>query len=293
MISIITPSFNRAYLLPRMIESVLRQTFKNWELIIMDDGSTDNTKEVVEAYNDSRIKYFYTENSGAADKRNQGVEKSQYEFIIFLDSDDEVVSNWLTEFVHQIRKNKANIVSCGGQKCNSKGEVIGTILPVNLGPLFQNIKANFMAGSILYHKRYFIESGGFDRNLKSGQHTDLFLRIITDIPEIELKVFTINKPLVRVYLHTGTRIRHDNNAVYSGTVLFIKKHKKLLTNNPAIFSQYLSIAGVSAIRTKKYKEANSFFYQAIKCNKGNLKLYFQLIVSFIPFFRDKFWQQNS
>ena len=73
MISIITPTYNRAHLLPRMVDSVLNQTYKQWELIIMDDGSTDNTREVIEGYGDLRIKYFRGINTGASTKRNEGV----------------------------------------------------------------------------------------------------------------------------------------------------------------------------------------------------------------------------
>ena len=94
-ISIITPTFNRALLLPRMINSVLDQTFKNWELIIMDDGSTDDTAHIMMQFNDKRIKFHAGGNSGEADKRNYGVQLAQSEYVIFVDSNDEVISNWL------------------------------------------------------------------------------------------------------------------------------------------------------------------------------------------------------
>ncbi|RKY26862.1 MAG: glycosyltransferase family 2 protein [Candidatus Omnitrophota bacterium] len=86
--SIIIPSYNRKYLLKIAIESVLEQTFKDFELIIVDDGSTDKTKELVETYKDKRIKYFYQENKGPASARNLGIKNSSGEYICFLDSDD-------------------------------------------------------------------------------------------------------------------------------------------------------------------------------------------------------------
>lgn len=105
--SIITPTYNRAWCIQRAIKSVLSQNFKNWELIIVDDGSTDNTKGIVEKYlTDSRIKYFYKENGGVGSARNYGIENICGEIVLFLDSDDEFVDEKAFDVVlNAIRKN--------------------------------------------------------------------------------------------------------------------------------------------------------------------------------------------
>ena len=89
--SIITPTFNRAHLLSRAIESVLAQSFSDWEMIIMDDGSSDNSGDVVRIFSDVdlRISYHYSENQGAAAARNLGASFASGRYITFLDSDDE------------------------------------------------------------------------------------------------------------------------------------------------------------------------------------------------------------
>ena len=92
-VSIILPTFNRAALLPRAINSVLAQSFTDWELLIWDDGSTDNTGAVVQAYKDARIRYYSAVNHGAALARNRALEKCSADLIAFLDSDDE----WLPQ----------------------------------------------------------------------------------------------------------------------------------------------------------------------------------------------------
>jgi glycosyltransferase involved in cell wall biosynthesis len=90
LISIITPTYNRADLLGQTIESVLAQTYPDWELIIIDDGSADNTSEVVSRYleKDGRIKYFYQENRGLPAARNSGIRKAAGKYLAFLDADD-------------------------------------------------------------------------------------------------------------------------------------------------------------------------------------------------------------
>mgnify|MGYP001168775202 CR=1 FL=1 len=93
LVSVILPTYNRVEYLPRSIESVLAQTYPHWELIIWDDGSIDQTAELVRSFSDGRIRYFYGPNHGVASARNQAIGCSVGEYIAFLDSDDE----WLPE----------------------------------------------------------------------------------------------------------------------------------------------------------------------------------------------------
>jgi len=86
--SIILPTYNRAHLLPKAIESVLAQTFTDWELLIVDDGSTDTTKELVATFKDERIRYIFQENQERSAARNNGIKQSRGAYICFLDSDD-------------------------------------------------------------------------------------------------------------------------------------------------------------------------------------------------------------
>lgn len=97
LISVILPTYNRAHLLPTAIESVMEQTYHNWELIIIDDGSTDNTGLVAGRYvkGDSRIRYFYQENKGGGAARNTGMKYAKGQYITFLDSDDRCLARKL------------------------------------------------------------------------------------------------------------------------------------------------------------------------------------------------------
>ena len=94
MVSVIIPTYNRETVIGRAIESVLKQTYPHFELLIIDDGSTDQTKRVVERIADERIRYILLEeNGGVARARNVGIAEAQYDYIAFLDSDDE----WMPE----------------------------------------------------------------------------------------------------------------------------------------------------------------------------------------------------
>lgn len=94
-VSVIIPTYNRAQFIAEAIQSVLDQTFTNFEIIVVDDGSTDNTRDVVGGFKDHRIKYIYQENQWAAIARNNGIKASEGEYLTFLDSDDILMENAL------------------------------------------------------------------------------------------------------------------------------------------------------------------------------------------------------
>lgn len=292
MISIIIPTYNRAHLISRAIQSVIDQIYFQWELIIVDDGSNDNTGEIISLFRDPRIKYFYTENSGATDSRNIGVIKSTGPYIIFLDSDDEVKENWLLEFANKIKLAGASLISCGYEKVDHKGNLISTQYPKNLGPFFNNITANFLSGTLLMKKELFEEVGGYDVELKSGHHTDLLIRLIPIIELKKLEISNIPQPLVIIHIHTGSRIRHNNNSVYFGGLKMLEKHNHLFQKHPDDHFDYLSVAGVSAIRIKKFKEGRDLLFKALQIKPFTLKSYVRLIISIIPGLREIFWKQK-
>lgn len=102
--SIIIPTYNRAHTLMRAVRGVLSQSYPNWELIIIDDGSTDSTKEVIEGVQDSRVRYYHQENKMVAAARNHGIRVATGEYICFLDSDDEIFADYLSVFEERLRR---------------------------------------------------------------------------------------------------------------------------------------------------------------------------------------------
>lgn len=105
LVSIITPTFNREHTLQRAIDSVLAQTYQNWELIIIDDGSTDHTRELVGAVTDKRVKYLHKENGGPSKARNYGIEHARGKWIMYLDSDDELLPKCIETMLAWVGKN--------------------------------------------------------------------------------------------------------------------------------------------------------------------------------------------
>ena len=104
-VTVIIPTYNRSEFVRQAINSVLAQSYKDFELLVIDDGSTDNTRQVISAINDSRIKYIYKDNGGVSSARNLGLKKATGEFVAFLDHDDYYPQNFLEVLTKKLKEN--------------------------------------------------------------------------------------------------------------------------------------------------------------------------------------------
>ncbi len=193
MVSVIIPAFNRAWALNRALDSVLAQDYDNKEIIVVDDGSTDDTPELLKAYqNDVRI--LVQENKGVSAARNLGVSRSRGEFIALLDSDDA----WETEKLScQVSFFKANP---GAQICQTEEIWIRKGKRVN--PKKKHQKPSGMIfepslhlclvspSAVMMRKKLFKKKGGFNQDFLVCEDYDLWLRISYDTP-----VYLIDRPL--------------------------------------------------------------------------------------------------
>ena len=201
MVSVVIPTFNRAsFLLNTSIPSVRAQTVSDWELLIVDDGSIDNTKEISERFckDDSRIRYFYKENGGQGSARNFGIEKSRGNLILFLDSDDILLPNFL-EIICAVQKS-GNFDTVSSQRWIVSYENL-TILGVE-GP---------SPSSTLYKKKLFNKLGYFNeaRELIGFEDIDLFIRWEKETSKENFKEYIIGKPLV-IYGDHSEQVTKEN-----------------------------------------------------------------------------------
>jgi len=193
-VSIIIPTYNRVSWLKGAIDSVLRQSYQDFELIIVDDGSTDDTKKIVTNYG-NRVKYIYQPNRGPSAARNSGIEKAQADLITFLDSDDRWMKNKLKTQVELITHDP-NIKICytdeiwmrWGERVNQKkihkkysGWIYHKCLPLCI----------ISPSSVMIHRDVLGKVGLFDESLIVCEDYDLWLRISRQFP-----ITFIDKPLI-------------------------------------------------------------------------------------------------
>ena len=125
LVSIITPMYNSSRFVAKTIESVLAQTYQHWEMLIVNDGSNDNSADIVEEYTkkDNRIKLLHQTNAGSAAARNNALNKAKGKFIVFLDSDDIFNFNFLEKQINFLKRKNAAIVFSSYNRMNELGEM--------------------------------------------------------------------------------------------------------------------------------------------------------------------------
>ena len=181
-VSVIIPIYNGAKYIQTAIESVFNQTYTNYEIIVIDDGSTDETRKKLKPYWD-KIRYLYQENQGSAAARNVGIELAKGELIAFLDADDYwLLSEKLEKQVACFQENRSlGCINTGWQIVDDRGKHIQTVQPWHKAPkldLETWLKKKCVLTSAMIFRREWLEKvGGFDQELRQSHDVDLVLRL--------------------------------------------------------------------------------------------------------------------
>lgn len=231
-ISIIIPTFNRADTLPFAIQSVIDQSAGNWELIIVDDGSTDTSKQVMTKYlTDERVKYFFQENAGVSAARNKGVELSRGGYIIFLDSDDRFLPGLISR-LNEIDFTRYDLICW--QVCKLIDGKSSVWKSQKLEKIYNNITATFLAGSICYKKQVFLNAGGFDPKMSFGENYELGIRIGN---LRKLKIEILNENFLFYSIQSQSRTSDSIENKLKSNKYLLSKHKKKYKKDPYSYSR--------------------------------------------------------
>lgn len=166
-VSIIVPCYNQAIYLSEALESVLNQTYLDWECIIVNDGSSDNTDEVVREWlkKDSRFKYIKKENGGLSNARNSGIEACNGYYVLPLDADDKIASNYIAMAIDAFLQNKfLKLVYCKAEKFGDESG-LWDLKPFSLHELSRN---NMIFPAAMFKKQDWKDVNGYDSNMTYG-----------------------------------------------------------------------------------------------------------------------------
>jgi glycosyltransferase involved in cell wall biosynthesis len=203
MISILLPVYNVEKYIKQSINSILRNSYKNLELLIINDGSTDNTEEIIKCFSDERIKYFKKSNSGLIETLNYGIKKCNNSIIMRMDGDDLIHSKKIENQLHFFKKSGSILVGTLGYLIDYNGVKTGKInLPLNHKGIVNSmlkVSSGFIHPSVMFYKDALLKVGGYNTNFKHAEDFDLFLKL----SKIG-KISNLNERLI--YLR-----KHENN----------------------------------------------------------------------------------
>jgi glycosyltransferase involved in cell wall biosynthesis len=198
IVSVVIPLYNKEPHVKRALRSVLKQTIQDFEIIVVDDGSTDNSLDKVKSFSDPRIRLIVQENSGVSTARNRGIDEAKSGLIAFLDADDE----WMPDYLETILRLRENYPGAGMYVTSLRTEFIDNVLMDKAEELRKLIpdeglirnyfrvclKKNaserelFSTSSVTVPKKIFLEIGGFQTGFWWGEDVDMWGRIALKYP---------------------------------------------------------------------------------------------------------------
>ncbi|MEZ4866324.1 MAG: glycosyltransferase family 2 protein [Caldilineaceae bacterium] len=294
-ISVIVPTYNRAACIERSIRSILSQTWSDFEVIIVDDGSTDETQQVITTIDDLRLRYHYQSNRGVSAARNAGVMLAKSKLLVFLDSDDEAQPDWLQQIACTFETDNQIGIVCGGVIIRELGQEFKR-LPRQLGAAYHYQTGLFAAGTFALRKVLFDQVGGYAESLAFSENTELALRLIPCCLANGWTVASIYRPLI-IYHREPLRWARsqDKFRLRLQSAQYILDHhgEKYRGPHPAGYANYCVIAGVNAARLGWFRQARSYFIAAIQVNPFNWRHYVRLFLSLVPSVGNQFWLRHQ
>ena len=281
-VSIIIPTYNRRQSIGRSVRSVLNQTYQDFELIIVDDGSTDNTKELVADFNDERIRYVRHEgNKGEAAARNTGIKAARCDYIAYQDSDDEWLPEKLARQMELLEdaSPEVGVIYTGFWKTENHRR---TYIPFSWvsrknGNIHRELlKGNFIGGPVtLIKKECFEKAGMFNEEIFHLEDWELWLRISK---YYHFKY--IDEPLVIAHYHSDN-VSSNHHAFIEALELVLEKYSDEFASDKKLLAKHYIDIGNLLVVHKETQNGRNYLIKAIKLYPFNIKL---LLVIFFTFF---------
>jgi glycosyltransferase involved in cell wall biosynthesis len=277
LISVVIPTYNRSHLILGAVDSVLKQTLQDFEVVIVDDGSSDGTWSVLDEIEDAKVRVIkHSRNLGGAAARNSGIKVSKGKFIAFLDSDDRWMPEKLAKqaALAERENDTTGIIFCGTAVVNEQGEHIrfdgkGLTGESKLDIMYKNVIGSTSVAFV--RRECFEKCGLFDESLPACQDWDMWIRIGSVYDFV-----SVGDVLVKYLVHEN-RITTNYRSKLTGHSILLKKHYlEFAKSRRSHAEQVFRIGKFSALCGRKM-EAIGNFLKAIQINPYQYRYYMHLL----------------
>ncbi len=283
LVSVIIPAYNQGRYLGKAIQSVLEQTYPNFEVIIVDDGSTDDSPEVARTFHDPRLQYIYQDNRGLSGARNTGVRYAKGEYLTYLDSDDAFLPRKLELLVSILEENP------------ELGFAAGQAVPIdeNDRPLEQVFDARppedlsrmllgnpFHVGSVLVRTGWQKQAGDFDKSLRSYEDWDMWLRMV----QLGCQMGWVDEPVSLYRFHSAQMTRIGSQMTQATFTVLDKIYSQpglpedWLQKHDLAYSNANLRAMAQAYQSQDYALAQKRLLEAVRLNPALIQNQSELLV---------------
>lgn len=282
--SIIIPTYNRFHILGRAILSAISQTFTDFELIIIDDGSTDDTQSLINSFSDNRINSIYKNNGGVSAARNYGVTHANGHYLVFLDSDDTLYPDALEVIYQSAHLNDFPSIVFSDLETRAKDGTSVLRSARNPYRTGQGIGI-FMTGAYAIRAEFFKKLGGFDELINFGENAELKIRIEKN----QFSYCLTDRPVCIYYESDSGGSKNLENRIRSNEYI-IRKHSDYFSANKRVLKLFLQTNAVAQVKMGKVADARESIRMAFLATPSDLKVFLRLILMHIPLLPKLIWR---
>lgn len=265
LVSVIIPSYNRAHVIEKSARSVLVQTFADFELLIIDDGSSDDTRQVVEGLQDERVRYVYQDNAGACAARNHGIALARGAYIAFHDSDDLWYPDKLERQLRCMEETGSDIVICKLAMCHPDGSK--TLFPKRVGEGFVSREDDIFGFGTqnVFAKQQVLEHVLFDPEMPRYQDMEWLYRAMKTY-----RVYCMDVPMVD-YIIGADSISVNYDKMLAALERFSQKHPEVVKECPQVsmhalrnlLEGFLKQKGKASAQRKRFLKMMRWYYPGL------------------------------
>ena len=282
--SVVIPLYNKERFVANTLKSLLQQTFSDFEVLIVNDGSTDRSESVALSFNDHRIRYFVQENQGVSAARNVGIANASAHYIAFLDADDFWHSDFLETMHYRILQLPEFHVFASAIEIETSKTIFKPDYSIAKSGDFEIVdyfeaslkESAIWTSSAVFHKGVFEKTGGFDPVIRSGEDIDLWIRIGMLYPVV------FSWKIIARYVFDAESL--SKNKLYTGNTINFSKYETLEKTNPKL-KKFLDLNRFSIAIKSKISTKNEM-YDKIRSqiDPQNLSLRKQILLKLPVFF---------
>jgi glycosyltransferase involved in cell wall biosynthesis len=296
--SVVIPAYNRAEVVGRAVLAVRGQSWEDFELLVVDDGSTDGTPHVVEALaaEDSRIRCVSQPNRGVSAARNLGVSLASGEVVTFLDSDDEADRCWLATLAAMFDEPKVGMVCVGARVVDARGEIVGVRRPSRDVPLCGGQRVLFAPpGTMAVKRELLLAVGGYCEDLRFAENSELAMRLVPHLLGRGWRIASSDELLV-VYHRDPTAWAAQPGRfalMRDAAELILRRHGgELRQADPKAYADYCGVAAVNAARLGDFVGARGRLGEAIAIEPLRWRSYVRWLLAAVPPLARWFWRRQ-
>jgi glycosyltransferase involved in cell wall biosynthesis len=234
----------------------------DYELLVVDDGSSDDTADVVAAFDSPHVRYVRRPNGGLSAARNTGIAEARGEFVIFLDDDDRVDRSWLSTLASKVGP-RTGIVSCGCRFFSPDTEWY--VMPRVHPDAFGGVTAVFLAGTFAVRRELYDRVGGYAEELPVSHQTELALRLIPELERHGMTAAWADIPLVRIERRAVSDRLWSPEDMLEGVKYILDRHRhQQVARSPSVLADYHAVTAVSGFQVGDRSSRRRHFQRALR-----------------------------